>query len=134
MAADDEATITGNGRIAAAGRTGVFSWSACSDPGEVRNHNEEFCGAFVPKEPDADRGPAFCVADGLGGHAAGEVASRLAVETLLALWQAGDPAPPPQALRTGVRAANAAILDAAMEGRHGMGTTLTALTLAGREA
>lgn len=133
----DGVTVTGNGRIIDAGEAELFEWSCCSEPGEVRPHNEDFVGSFVPTGPPTgwDRGPLFCVADGLGGHAAGEVASRLAVETTIIGWTNGNGDPAPQALRSGVRAANAAILDAAMHGgRRGMGTTLTALTFAGREA
>src|SRR5260370_13667317 len=70
----------------------------------------------------------------MGGHAAGEVASKLAVETVMQAWTEGAPSPP-SGLRTAVRQANLSVHDAGTESRHrGMGTTLTALTLAGREA
>lgn len=135
--ATDEELGPGNGTLLAHGVLAKLSWAMRSEPGDVRPHNEDFAGAFAPTAPDDawDRGPLFIVADGLGGHAAGEVASRLAVDTALASWTTGSPAAPRQALRTAARAANTAIYDAALErGRHGMGTTLTALTLAGREA
>jgi len=134
---DDTAGTAGNERLAAAGAAAAFEWGLCSDPGDVRPHNEDYAGAFVPGGDEVawDRGAVFCVADGLGGHAAGEEASRLAVETLLRSWGDESADPPAQALRKGVRAANAAILDAALHSRRrGMGTTLTALSLAGREA
>ena len=49
------------------------SWAALTDIGRVRTHNED----SVLAQP-----PLFVVADGLGGHEAGEVASSIAVETL----------------------------------------------------
>ncbi|MCL5291314.1 MAG: protein phosphatase 2C domain-containing protein, partial [Actinobacteria bacterium] len=71
----------------------------------------------------------------MGGHAAGEVASRLAVETVLETWTTGPTASPHQALRAAVRAANAEVFAASLDHeQRGMGTTLTALALAGSEA
>lgn len=127
----------GNGRIEAHAVLAKLAWGLVSDPGKVREHNEDFAGAFAPTTPDDawDRGPLWVLADGMGGHAAGEVASRLATETVLATWTADNPPAPAGALRAGVRAANVAVLDAGMEqGRRGMGTTLCALTLAGTDA
>jgi len=127
----------GNGQLTFVGEADKLSWALRSEPGEVRPHNEDFAGLFVLEGPDAawDRGPLFVVADGLGGHAAGEVASRVAVQGMVAAWRDGPPGPPNQALRAAARAANVAVYDAALErGRRGMGTTLTSLTLAGRDA
>jgi protein phosphatase len=128
---------SGNGSLAAHAMLAKLGWALRSEPGDVRPHNEDYAGAFALTTPDDawDRGPLFVVCDGLGGHAAGEVASRTAVEVVLDSWKDGSPSAPHQGLRAAVRKANVAVYDAALErGRHGMATTLTALTLAGREA
>ncbi|HEY3384420.1 MAG TPA: Stp1/IreP family PP2C-type Ser/Thr phosphatase [Vicinamibacterales bacterium] len=111
--------------------------SVLSDVGCRREVNEDSV-AFVAPEDAAvleARGVLVVVADGMGGHAAGEVASRLAVTTLVREYfdAAGDPS---AALVAAVSTANRAIHDtaAADPSLHGMGTTCTALVLHGGQA
>ena len=56
-----------------------------SHPGRVREHNEDSLGYFAPESADDARalGWLFVLADGVGGQDRGEVASRLAVDTLI---------------------------------------------------
>jgi len=100
---------------------GDSRYAGDSHVGKVRSVNED---AFLLAPP------LFAVADGLGGHQAGEVASSLAIDTLLeAAPRSGDL----KALGRAVRQANTAVIDAAASGRgrSGMGTTLTAAMVEG---
>src|SRR5204863_8045733 len=56
-----------------------------TDVGRRRPHNEDCLGIYPPTADDAvpGRGKMFVVADGMGGYAAGEVASHIAVEEVL---------------------------------------------------
>ena len=92
------------------------SYAARSDVGSVREHNED---SYLVKTP------LFVVADGMGGHEAGEVASNIAVTTM----EAHAPkSTSPEALAAAVIKANEAVVRGAQDGtgKPGMGTTLTA--------
>jgi serine/threonine protein phosphatase PrpC len=107
-------------------------YALVSDMGLERTNNEDCAGA------DLELG-LFVVADGMGGHAAGEVASRIAVETLFAAMRArARPArsrDEAEVLLQAVHDANAAVLREATErGTHGMGTTLSAVMVRKRAA
>jgi serine/threonine protein phosphatase PrpC len=62
-----------------------LEFSQVSDPGLVRQGNEDCLGHFPPATPAEvrSRGWLFALADGVGGHEQGEVASQLAVDTVL---------------------------------------------------
>ncbi|TMK62429.1 MAG: Stp1/IreP family PP2C-type Ser/Thr phosphatase [Actinobacteria bacterium] len=79
-----------------------------------------------------ERDPLFAVADGMGGARAGEVASRMAVE---AFDSAAKDASPEETLRSVAQEANRRIYEMAQgDTEHaGMGTTLTAAMVTGRE-
>src|SRR5512146_2755938 len=60
-----------------------LEFAELTDVGKVRDHNEDFLGHAAPSDAAGrNQGWLFAVADGGGGQDSGEVASRLAVETL----------------------------------------------------
>jgi protein phosphatase len=118
----------------------ILEAASASHPGLVRRQNEDALGGRMPDDPALleRRGALFAVADGLGGQAAGEVASRAAVDALLADYY--SPRAPHRieaALQQAVQAANLRVFNLA-RGRdpalRGMQTTLSALVLAGQQA
>jgi len=93
--------------------------AVATDVGLVRDGNED---SYLTDEP------LFAVADGMGGHRGGEVASQLAVETLEKLFKKGIGELPDQ-----VREANRVVFERSVvdEKVAGMGTTLTAALVEG---
>jgi len=94
-----------------------YTIATATHVGRVRAGNED---AVFPTQDESTAGPVVvAVADGMGGHAAGEVASAIAISSAVGL-EAGS------ALER-VEAANAAVLAAAAGdvSKAGMGTTLT---------
>ena len=105
-----------------------------SEAGPHREINEDSLGAFSPEAmPGAERrGYLYAVADGMGGHLAGEVASSTAVATLRdEYYAAGGHSRVEPALRRAVQAANLRVHNLGQ--RHpeyrSMGTTLTSVAL-----
>ena len=111
--------------------------SVQTDKGCVREINED-SGRFVrPSDAVllAEKGVLLVVADGMGGHSAGEVASQMAAELIPRLYyDAGGE--PQEALKGAVEEANRQIHAASLEdeSKQGMGTTCTALVLLGGQA
>jgi PPM family protein phosphatase len=114
-----------------------FDAAVLTDVGIVRDHNEDTALYALPPENGAtgNRATLALVADGMGGHAAGEVASGIAADTIRRVFYEAD-GPPPEALRSAFAAANAEILNWTKTHPEcaGMGTTCTALALSETEA
>lgn len=101
----------------------------------MRTNNEDYLGHAVPESPEQarQRGWLFGLADGVGGQEFGEIASRTAIETLLAGHAAAPVGEQPAALLARlVQAANLRVYEtgrAAAPGGVAMATTLVACTL-----
>lgn len=112
-------------------RYGVVA-SLLTDVGNVREVNED-CGRYTkPGDPALleGKGSLAVVADGMGGHSAGERASNLAVEIVNRVYYE-DGGDAQAALREAFRRANNEVYEASVkdESLTGMGTTCTALVL-----
>jgi len=108
-------------------------YAALSSAGPVRENNEDYIGFWQPAEADDKlrRGTVMVLADGVGGHGHGEVASRLAVENAIRIFQESKADVPPRALLTSMySAANTAVYDEGMKEVVGGGRMSTTLTIA----
>jgi len=108
-----------------------LSVGAATDIGRRRDHNED---DFVTFATD-DGSLVLVVADGMGGHQAGEVASAMAIEVLQReLASLGDD--PSAALRAAIEQANREIWDEAERDpdKAGMGSTIVAAAVVGNQA
>lgn len=133
--------------MVSAERSGSFTKTVLIRPGvEVANltdigchraENEDYL-CYAEPESDADfhkKGRIAVVADGMGGHQGGKIASAIAVETVRAGYLNYPNGDPGQALRTAFENAHTAIQEHARQhpGLRGMGTTCTAATLIERD-
>ena len=108
-----------------------------TDTGLHRAENEDY---YCYAEPDDDldfarKGRLAVVADGMGGHEGGKIASTVAVETVRDTYLADPGSDPAEALRVAFQNAHSAIREYA--GQHpeleGMGTTCTAVAIVDRQ-
>jgi serine/threonine protein phosphatase PrpC len=104
-----------------------------TDIGCARENNEDYYGYAEP-ESDSEfalRGRLVIIADGMGGHEGGQIASGLAVNVLRQTFLEGPAGDPAAVLASAFRSAHAAIHEHALEHPElkGMGTTCTAAVL-----
>ncbi len=108
----------------------ALKMGAKTDLGRVRDNNEDKFEFHEPEDPAvlAAKGRFYGVADGMGGHSAGQIACELALKTVIHSYYLSPSADIEAGLRQAIDEANALIFDTArmIPERHGMGTTLTA--------
>lgn len=106
---------------------------ARTDLGLARENNEDKFEFFEPEETDllAVKGCFYAVADGMGGHASGQIASDIALKTIIKTYYSDPNENVEESLRSAIQAANSYIYEAAqiVAERNGMGTTCTAAVL-----
>jgi serine/threonine protein phosphatase PrpC len=107
--------------------------ASMTDAGRIRQKNEDSYGCFEPSDPQIQesKGSLFIVADGMGGHKGGDVASRLAVEEIRSRYYSVEDGDPAVALVEAFQKANQSIFEKSQsdESLTGMGTTCTAMVI-----
>lgn len=102
-----------------------------TDIGKARKINQDY--VFTSEKPIGNLPNLFLVADGMGGHKAGDYASRYAVETMCEVIEKSFEKDPTAILKKAVEAANEHIYQKAHEDENfeGMGTTMVAASCLG---
>lgn len=106
--------------------------SCCiTDVGQRRSTNQDF--VYASEEPVGNLPNLFVVADGMGGHRAGDFASRYTVEVILKSVRADRERNPIRIIRKAIETANLKVLEKANSSDElaGMGTTVVAATVIG---
>jgi len=103
--------------------------AARTDLGLIRENNEDKFEFFEPEELEllSAKGCFYAVADGMGGHASGQIASELALKTILRTYYADPSEDVAQSITSAIQAANSYIYEVgqSVPERSGMGTTCT---------
>ena len=104
---------------------------SATDVGQKRKMNQDY--VFVSETPVGNLQNLFVVADGMGGHNAGDYASSHAVQTLVEEIQKDADFNPIKVIRHAIEKANTEILECARreEALRGMGTTIVVATVVG---
>lgn len=112
-----------------------LQYASRSDVGMKRQNNEDNCAVALCPEDSMwlTRGHLFIVADGMGGHEVGELASKTAVDTIRHLYFKTPQEQAKSAIRQAMDEANAAIYDIGSKNRDfkRMGTTCSSLIISG---
>lgn len=105
-----------------------------TDVGQKRTVNQDF--VFTSENPVGNLPNLFVVADGMGGHKAGDFASSYAVEILLSTIREDENSNPVKIIRAAIENANTQLLREASdnEAMSGMGTTMVLVTIVGHYA
>jgi PPM family protein phosphatase len=106
---------------------------AKTDLGRIRENNEDKHEFYIPEDRDvlATKGQIFVVCDGMGGHAAGQIASELALKTFIDVYLTHPSADAKEALSAAIHGANRFVhlVSKTVPARKGMGTTFSAFVL-----
>ena len=107
---------------------------ALTDVGRVRHTNQDYL--FASDEPIGNLPNLYIVADGMGGHNAGDYASRCAVGAVIDTVRGEREFNPIRILNSAIEKANLEVYTKAREDKRleGMGTTLVAVTIVGKYA
>lgn len=107
---------------------------SATDVGQKRKMNQDY--VFVSQSPVGNLPNLFVVADGMGGHNAGDFASSHAVKTLVNEISEDADFNPVKVIRHAIETANTEIMDQAQKDVHlrGMGTTIVVATIVGHYA
>jgi serine/threonine protein phosphatase PrpC len=111
-----------------------LEFAQLSDVGRARDHNEDYLGCVTPEDSSPEQAPGwlFALADGVGGQEKGEVASRTAIEALLAGFRRAGGEQLRALMPRLVQAANAKVFETSLAthtGGPGMATTLVCCAL-----
>jgi len=117
----------------------MFKVFAATHTGLVRKHNEDSYIVFIPSDTETmvNKGALFAVADGVGGRAKGEIASKLALKTLKETYYFSENTSPiPELLKMSFLKAHEHIMSTSYKFPEcrGMATTCTALIITTKEA